>query len=78
VNTPAARQWLSSRHVTAAIDTYVTTDETLEPMFSVRSVPKIYREDQIPLPVNPGRVRVRVESLEPAERESAGRQSVEK
>jgi hypothetical protein len=37
-NTAPARQWLSSRHVMAARDTHATTEELLEPVFSVRYV----------------------------------------
>jgi hypothetical protein len=34
-----------------ATDTYATIGEPLEVVFSVWSVPKLYQEDQIPLPV---------------------------
>jgi hypothetical protein len=37
-----ARQWLSSRHVTAAADKHATIEE----LFSVRSVPKLYTGEQ--------------------------------
>jgi hypothetical protein len=60
----------------AATDTRVTTEEPLEAMFSERSVPKLYREDHIPLPVSPSKVQF--ESPESAERECADRESVEK
>jgi hypothetical protein len=43
-NTPIARQLLSSRHVIAAIDTHITTEELMEELFSVRSVQSIYNE----------------------------------
>jgi hypothetical protein len=48
-NTTFARQWLSSRHVIAATDTHATIEELLEAMFSVWSVPSLYKEDQLPL-----------------------------
>jgi hypothetical protein len=51
VETAVARQRLSSRHVVAAVDTYATTEELLETVFSVRSVPGLYNEDQLPLSV---------------------------
>jgi hypothetical protein len=65
-NTPVAGQWLSSRHVMVATDTHATIEELLEAVFSVRSLPRLYNEDQLPSAVSRG------------ERESAGRQSVEK
>jgi hypothetical protein len=43
-NTPVARQWLS-RHVIAATDMYAILEET----FSVRSMPRLYNEDELPL-----------------------------
>jgi hypothetical protein len=49
----------------AATDMHAITEELLEAMFSVRSVPRLYNEDQLPLPTSLSRVRV--------ERESAGR-----
>jgi hypothetical protein len=33
----------------ATTDTHATTEELLEEMFSVRSVPKLYNEGQLPL-----------------------------
>jgi hypothetical protein len=44
---PVARQWLSSRHVVAVKDKQVTI-ELLETVFSVRSVPRLFNEDQVP------------------------------
>jgi hypothetical protein len=44
--TAVDRQWLSERHVTAATFTFAI--ELLEAVFSVRSVPKLYYEDQMP------------------------------
>jgi hypothetical protein len=75
LNTPIARPWLSSRHVKAATDTHETIKELLEAAFSVRSVPRLYNEDQVPLPVSPSRVRVK--NLEES-REKVCRQSVER
>jgi hypothetical protein len=49
VNTSVARQWLSSRHVIAATDTHATIVEILDAVFSVRSVPRFYKEDQLEL-----------------------------
>jgi hypothetical protein len=46
----------------AATDMHATIGELLEAAFSVRSVPRLYNEDQLPFVVSPGRVRV--ESLE--------------
>jgi hypothetical protein len=43
-------QWLSSRHVMAATDTHATMNRLK--LFSVRSVPMLYNEDQLPLPVS--------------------------
>jgi hypothetical protein len=54
--TAVARQWLSRRHVMAATDTHVTIEELLEAVFSVRSVPRLYNEDQLLLAVSPSRV----------------------
>jgi hypothetical protein len=51
-NTPVARQWLSSRHEIATINTHAAIEELLEAVFSVRSTPRIYSEDQLPLPVS--------------------------
>jgi hypothetical protein len=51
-NTPVARQWLSSRHIIAVTDKHTTTAELLEAVFSVQSVPRLYNEDQMPLPVS--------------------------
>jgi hypothetical protein len=47
-NTPVARQWLGSRHVMAATDMQATVEELLE-VFPVRSVPRLYKEDQLSL-----------------------------
>jgi hypothetical protein len=41
--TAVAREGLSSRHVIA-----VTTEELLEAVFSVPSVPRLYKEDRLP------------------------------
>jgi hypothetical protein len=41
--TAVARQWLSSCRVTA------TTEELLEEVFSVQSVPRLFNEGQLPL-----------------------------
>jgi hypothetical protein len=41
-----ARQWLGSRHVMAATDAHATKEEMLEAVFSVRSVPWLYNEEQ--------------------------------
>jgi hypothetical protein len=49
VNTPVSRQRLSSRHVIAATDAYATTEELLDAVLSLRSVRRIYNEDQLPL-----------------------------
>jgi hypothetical protein len=45
---PVARQWLSKRHVTTATFTYATIGELLEAVFPVRSVPRLYNEEQLP------------------------------
>jgi hypothetical protein len=71
VNTPVAEQWLSSSHVIAASDTHATVEKLLEGVFSVRSVPNLYNEVQLPLPVSLERSRER-------EGEAAGCQSVDK
>jgi hypothetical protein len=42
-------QWLSSHRLTTATDTHATIEELFEAMFSVRSVPSTYNEDQMPL-----------------------------
>jgi hypothetical protein len=47
--TPVARQWLIRRHVMSATGTQATVDELLEAMFSVRSMPRLHNEDQMPL-----------------------------
>jgi hypothetical protein len=60
--TIVARQWLSGSHAKAATQ-HSTVGELLEAVFSVRSVPSLYNEDQ---PVSTRRVRV--ESLETVER----------
>jgi hypothetical protein len=41
-NTPIA-------HVMAGTGTHAMTEELLEALFSVRSVPRLYNEDQLPL-----------------------------
>jgi hypothetical protein len=47
--TPFARQWLCNRQVMAAIDMDATIEELLlEALFSVRFVPGLYSEDQLP------------------------------
>jgi hypothetical protein len=48
-NTSVARQWFNSRHLMAATDTHTTIEELLEAVFSVRSVRRLYNEDQLPL-----------------------------
>jgi hypothetical protein len=45
-NTSVTRQWLNSRHVIAVTDTHAIV---MEETFSVRSVPRLYNEDQLPL-----------------------------
>jgi hypothetical protein len=40
-------EWLRSHHVIADIDTLATTEELLEAVFSVRSVLRLYNEDQL-------------------------------
>jgi hypothetical protein len=57
VNTPVAEQWLSSSHVIVASDTRAAVENLLEAVFSVRSVPSLYNEDQPPLLVNLERSR---------------------
>jgi hypothetical protein len=52
VYTPVAKQWLNSRLEKAATDTNAI-EELLEAVFSVRSVPRLYNEDQLPLSVRP-------------------------
>jgi hypothetical protein len=47
-NTLVAGQWLSKRHVTAAMLTCPTIG-LLQAVFSVRLVPRLYNEDQLPL-----------------------------
>jgi hypothetical protein len=46
VNTPDARQWLTSCHVMAMTDAYATIEELSEVVFSVRS-----NVDHLPLPM---------------------------
>jgi hypothetical protein len=38
--------------VMAATDTHATIEENLEAMFSVRSVPRLYKKDQVALRVS--------------------------
>jgi hypothetical protein len=47
-------EWLSSHHVIADIDTLATTEELLEAVFSVRSVLRLYNENQLSLQVSRG------------------------
>jgi hypothetical protein len=42
------RERLNNRHKLAATNTHATIVELLETMFSVRSVPSLYKEDQLP------------------------------
>jgi hypothetical protein len=49
VNTHVTKQWLSSRHAMTATDMQVTIEELFEAAFSVRSGPRLYNEDQLPL-----------------------------
>jgi hypothetical protein len=51
-NTLIARQWLSSRHVMAITDMHTTVEELLEAVFSVHFMPRLYKKDQLPLPVS--------------------------
>jgi hypothetical protein len=51
VNTPVAGQWLSSRHVKASTYTHATIEELYEAVISVRSVPRLYNDDQLSLAV---------------------------
>jgi hypothetical protein len=53
-NTPVARQWFSSRHL------IVTTEELLEVVFCVRSMPGLYNEGQLPLRNSPEMAITRV------------------
>jgi hypothetical protein len=50
-----AMQWLGSRQVMTATDMHATTEELLEGVFAVRSVPRLYNNDQLQLPVRPSR-----------------------
>jgi hypothetical protein len=59
-----ARERLRSRHVLAPTDTHVTTEELLEEVFSVRSLPRLYNEGQLPLAVSPSPSRESVDSLQ--------------
>jgi hypothetical protein len=52
VNMPVAKKWLSSRNVMAATDTHATIKELLETVFPVRSVPSLYNEHLVSLPVS--------------------------
>jgi hypothetical protein len=51
-----ARQWLSSHHVMAATDMYMISEELLEAVSSVQSMPRPHNEDQLPLPVSQERI----------------------
>jgi hypothetical protein len=44
------RQWLISRHMSAATDTHATVEDMLEAVFSVWPVPRLYNEDHLPVP----------------------------
>jgi hypothetical protein len=59
IKTPVARQWPNSHHMIAATDTHATIEELLEAVFPVRSVPSLYNEDQLPLPVSRSKVESR-------------------
>jgi hypothetical protein len=48
---PVSRQWLSNVNVVAVTDTYAIIQELLETVFSVRFVPRRYKEDQLLSPV---------------------------
>jgi hypothetical protein len=69
VNTSVAMQWLSNSHFKTETDTHATTEDLLEAVFSVRPVPRLYNEDQPPLPVSTSR--------ESVSRQRVCRQSVE-
>jgi hypothetical protein len=56
LNTPVARQWLSSRHVVYAMHMHATIEVLLQVVLSVRSVSGLYNEGQLPLPVSLNRV----------------------
>jgi hypothetical protein len=43
--TPVARQWLINRHVVAATSKHATIEELLEAVFSVRTVPSLYKKE---------------------------------
>jgi hypothetical protein len=51
-----ARQW-RCKHVSAATNQHATVEELLEALFSVRSVPTLYSEDQREKLVRRGRSR---------------------
>jgi hypothetical protein len=51
----SANTRLSSRHVLAATDKQATTEELLEAVFTVQSMPRLYNEDQLPLRVESNR-----------------------
>jgi hypothetical protein len=48
-NTPVIWRLLSNRYVFVATYTHATTEELLEVVLSMRSVPKSYKEDQLTL-----------------------------
>jgi hypothetical protein len=50
-NTPVARECLSSRHMIATTDMHTMIEELLEAVVSVKSMPRLYNKDQLPLPV---------------------------
>jgi hypothetical protein len=43
--TSIARQW-HSKHISAVRNNHATTEESLEAVFSMRSVPRLYKENQ--------------------------------
>jgi hypothetical protein len=51
-NTTVASKWFSSRHLMAATVTHETIEQLLEEMFSVWSVPRLYNEELLPIPVS--------------------------
>jgi hypothetical protein len=55
-NTAVAKQWLSTYHVMAITYMHATTDKLLEAVSSVRSMLRLYKKGQLPLPVSLERV----------------------
>jgi hypothetical protein len=56
--TAFASQWLNKDHVDIPTDAKETVEEVSREVFSVGSMPGLYKENQLPIEVSPSRVEL--------------------